>query len=977
MKAFWRMLSLLLALIILMGSWFPDKTKAEAGEMPSRYASYREIPGVTEDEINIIEYIKNEREFLEFVETYSTNAFLTEGGGVGGFYVLMCERFSELFGIPFRLTIREQGEILPRLDAGESDFTCALPDAHRPEGRYSMVNTGIERFIHTFRINNPSSQPLSMIAQDRLLRYAFIKNSPIIHDLIRITAPFERIFVSDYAEALMKLQTGAIDAFCDYDTAAPALEAPQGIISSEYLPLMRSPIFIATANHDLRPFTSVLEKYMLNGGLEEIKALHEQGQMNYRRSMLLATLTQAERGYLRAHSGLGKPIYFAASFDNYPICFYNETHGGYQGISIEVLDEISALTGFEFVPSNNVGEPWKDLLKELEEGRTDFASELMYTNARKEHFLWADEPYSIDSYALISTVSAENIAIHQIPQYTIALIAGTAYTEMFREWFPNHNKTVEFTNYAEAFGALSEGRVDFVMGTKNLLLNNANYLENTGFRANILFDYEYGSAYGFHASQGMLRSIMSKAQKMVDVESIAQRWTLRIYDYKGQLDRMSSESSLRMMMLVYAAAILFAIFLLILFLRKRHASESLNRALEATVRLRTAELEEQTEFAKVASMAKTNFLARMSHEIRTPLNAIIGMSRIARQAADPGSKVAYTLDDVISASLHLLGILNDVLDMTKIESGKFVLTTHSFYIKVAMQEVVNIIAQSCLGKGLTLVQNVDALPALVVVGDDLRLKQVLINLLGNAVKFTPAGGNIYMNIDCMTTQSTATLVFTVRDDGIGIPADQLERIYHAFEQANPSIATRFGGVGLGLSISQNLVNLMGGTISVESKVDSGSKFAFTLTMPLDRIFDEDAEPSENLNVDLTGKRILIAEDVEINRMILCEFLIDTHAEIDEAVNGLVALNMFMQSPVNYYDLIFMDIQMPHMDGYVATESIRALDRPDAKSVPIIAVTANAYPEDIERALLSGMNKHMSKPVDLTQLLITLRDSIAT
>jgi signal transduction histidine kinase/CheY-like chemotaxis protein len=411
------------------------------------------------------------------------------------------------------------------------------------------------------------------------------------------------------------------------------------------------------------------------------------------------------------------------------------------------------------------------------------------------------------------------------------------------------------------------------------------------------------------------------------------------------------------------------------FLQKMALLKS-NDELEATVHERTRELEEQTAAAQVASRAKSEFLARMSHEIRTPLNAIIGMSKIARKSSTDPGKTLSSLDEIETASSHLLDLLNDVLDMSKIESGKFVLSHEIFPLVKTMEEVVNLISLRCQDKNINFKADYSGIPPASVFGDKLRLKQVLINLLGNAVKFTPEGGKIDFFLENKGESAEGIAVaFTVADNGIGMTGDQVSRLFAAFEQADNSIALRYGGTGLGLAISQNLVGMMGGEITVKSRKGEGSVFNFTLNLEKS---GEQAEPriaGEKGLPDLKGRRILLVEDIEINRIIMIELLSDTHLTIDEALDGKDALEKFAASPAGHYHLIFMDVQMPNMDGYEATRQIRALPREDAKTVPIIAMTANAYQEDINRALESGMNGHLAKPIDLDAVSRILREKL--
>ncbi|MDR1203961.1 MAG: response regulator [Peptococcaceae bacterium] len=399
--------------------------------------------------------------------------------------------------------------------------------------------------------------------------------------------------------------------------------------------------------------------------------------------------------------------------------------------------------------------------------------------------------------------------------------------------------------------------------------------------------------------------------------------------------------------------------------------EDANTNLEQTVRERTKELEEKTVAAQAASQAKSRFLTSMSHEIRTPLNAIIGMAHIAKKARTKEKSDAST-DEILAASGHLLGILNDILDMSNIESGKLTIEKDRLVLNRVMEEVVSIIGEGCRTKGLVFSHNIDALPRVTAMGDKLRLRQVLINLLGNAVKFTPEDGQVYFLVNVTKeTDAYADVRFVVKDTGIGIGEEQRERLFVAFEQGSAG-NMKHGGAGLGLAISQNLVGMMGGEITVESAPGKGSVFAFEIR--LEKTADAGGEGGIVIP-DLTGKHILSAEDIEINRVVLTELLAETNAQVDEAADGAEAVEKFRRSPEGYYDFVFMDLLMPNMDGYGAARGIRGLNREDAVKVPIVALSANAYPEDIDRAIEAGMNSHLAKPVDFGAMMRILTEKI--
>ena len=518
------------------------------------------------------------------------------------------------------------------------------------------------------------------------------------------------------------------------------------------------------------------------------------------------------------------------------------------------------------------------------------------------------------------------------------------------------------------------------------------------------------------------------------------------------------------------------------------------------------EAEEQQhmlETAEQASKAKSSFLANMSHEIRTPMNAIIGMTSIGMSTAEIDRK-NYCFDRIDDASKHLLGIINDILDMSKIEAGKFDLSLADFRFEKMLQRIVNVNAVRINEKKLQFSVHVDSMIPKVLVGDEQRLAQVITNLIGNAVKFTPENGTINLEtLFLMEENDVCTIQISVTDSGIGISPEQQSKLFQSFQQAESSTSRKFGGTGLGLAISKNIVEMMGGKIWIESELGKGATFVFTIqakrflgkqkALPdwsnvrilivdddettleyfneimigfgktcdsamsgeealslvaqngaydiyfIDwrlpgvdgielaetlnaqntdskkaaivlmsavewNIIEEDAkiagvdrflakplfaspiadiintclgveqeqvEEAQQNAISFEGYRILLAEDVEINREILFTLLEPTQLEIDYAENGTEAVRLFNKAP-DKYDMIFMDVQMPEMDGLTATRHIRLIDVPKAKTIPIVAMTANVFREDIEKCLESGMNDHIGKPINLEDVLRKLK-----
>ncbi|MBQ3600021.1 MAG: diguanylate cyclase [Lachnospiraceae bacterium] len=379
--------------------------------------------------------------------------------------------------------------------------------------------------------------------------------------------------------------------------------------------------------------------------------------------------------------------------------------------------------------------------------------------------------------------------------------------------------------------------------------------------------------------------------------------------------------------------------------------------------------------ADIASKAKTEFLSRMSHEIRTPMNAIVGMTNIAQSVVGDDKKVNECLDKINTSTKYLLSLINDILDMSRIESGSMTVCKEAFNLDDLVDEIVVLFSTQAENKDIKLQVNRFYSDKLLI-GDVLRLNQVMINILGNAMKFTPKYGTITISIEqVVQEEGMATIRFSVTDTGIGISEHNLSRIFNAFEQAENNTARRFGGTGLGLAISNNLVKLMGGKLDVRSEEGKGSEFYFSIAFELAKDVPTKECGKEEEDFDLAGSRFLVVEDNDINAEIAQTVLEMVGAHSDHAENGLKAIEMFEKCQVGYYQGILMDIRMPVMDGLEATKKIRTSGKEDARTIPIIAMTANAFDEDMKKSIESGMNGHLSKPIDVKKLYKILQDNI--
>ncbi|MDO4273605.1 MAG: PAS domain-containing protein [Eubacteriales bacterium] len=374
--------------------------------------------------------------------------------------------------------------------------------------------------------------------------------------------------------------------------------------------------------------------------------------------------------------------------------------------------------------------------------------------------------------------------------------------------------------------------------------------------------------------------------------------------------------------------------------------------------------------ANAISQAKTDFLSRMSHEIRTPMNAISGMTAIAKSVLDDKEKAAECLEKIESANVYLLNLINDILDMSRIESGKIELNYEAIDIKKFLDSLETLLKPQAVEKGVSLVIENGYREDRLLEGDGLRLNQVLINIIGNAVKFTGSGGMVIVKVTQKEKENGVYLCFSVRDTGIGIEASALERIFNVFEQADRKTAASHGGTGLGLAISSSLVQLMGGKLEVRSKVGKGSEFFFTIPFGFAPEQGQEQPDDHSVEADygFEGKRLLLAEDNKLNQDIARTLLEMQGFLVECADNGQQALDMFQEHAPGYYDAVLMDIRMPVMDGLESARRIRTLGRPDSRTIPIIAQSANAFDGDSKKSLESGMNGHLSKPIQTEQLL---------
>ena len=443
------------------------------------------------------------------------------------------------------------------------------------------------------------------------------------------------------------------------------------------------------------------------------------------------------------------------------------------------------------------------------------------------------------------------------------------------------------------------------------------------------------------------------------------------------------ESSIEVMAVFTVILLGMAFLAMVSFLKERRSNQMYKLEQETNQRLDKLRMaaEDALQVAESANKAKSTFLSNMSHDIRTPMNAIIGFTTLAISSIHDGAKVEDYLNKILSASKHLLSLINDVLDMSRIESGKVVIEEEAIDFKQMLQELYSIVAEQAEAKGLELSMDTKGLDYTAVYCDETRMKQVVLNLISNAIKFTPYGGKVFVGAKNLGAISEGKAVFELRvkDNGIGMSEEFAQHVFEPFEREQSSTVSKIQGTGLGMAIAKNIIEMMGGTIEVKTKKGAGTEFILQFKLRLQSKAETEASEAKSellpKEQDFTGKRLLLVEDNELNKEIACELLGSYGFELETAENGQEAVDMVAASAPGYYDLVLMDVQMPIMDGHEATRHIRALENAELAQIPIVAMTANAFEEDRQASKECGMNGFISKPINMQEVLKALEENL--
>ena len=621
----------------------------------------------------------------------------------------------------------------------------------------------------------------------------------------------------------------------------------------------------------------------------------------------------------------------------------------HEGVIPDILTKVSEITGLKF--KYVYARDYAEAVSFVKEGKVDILGCYLGDNE-----MAANEGLALTkAFFSMNNIIIKNKSVsYPGDGLTCAVLKGRTLPADI-----NAGKVVEYDTLAEGLRAVDRGEVDFMYALATSIEPEIQKYHFSNLVSVFLVnDYTDVSFAMVRPITPELLTILNKTINYIPDEEKSNILDQNIVSI--------GTSAMTLADMIYADPVTFiVIFAVIIILIMAFV------LIAARARVRNSLMRAELEKAEAKSRAKGEFLSRMSHEIRTPMNAIVGLASLAGESGDVPEPVRDKLDKIQVSSQYLLALINDILDMSRIDNGKMEIVPEVFSMEQMGEEISSMMQVQAEQRGVEFTCHYD-IRQVWVDGDGIRLRQVLINLLSNAFKFTPAGRSVTISIVQTTeTETDVTFDFYVQDKGIGIASQDQQRIFGAFEQISQNIS-KSEGTGLGLAISRNIVTLMGGELKLDSVPDQGSRFYFTLT--LKKAAAPETAPEDD-DISLKGIHILLAEDNEINAEIATDFLQMKGATVDWVTNGRDAVDRFSKSAPGEYQCILMDIQMPVMNGLEACANIRKCGHADAAQIPVIAMTANSFREDAEDAQAAGMNGFVTKPVDFNYLLETIEKHV--
>ena len=675
------------------------------------------------------------------------------------------------------------------------------------------------------------------------------------------------------------------------------------------------------------------------------------------------SLTRQEDAYIKENP----VIHIGYYAEWYPLAYQDKDSQTANGILIDILKLIEQKSGlkFSYVPIKENSAI--DALKNKEQNIDLFIAVVATKERLQDKSLILSQGYITNNRAFAGR-KGENFDVRK--HYKVAIPVNIKGSGTFlKDKYPQF-EIINYPTLEDCLRAVLNGKADTAF--QNSYIMGA-ILQHPEFDGLTIWDVsrQIGGSFYLAGRSDMEPRLMPILNKYIDalspdeVQSIIHKHTSNT-----TVDYTSADLFHK-----YALTIKIAVVLLFFILALAAAIILANKRHIATLNTRNQELRDAIKQTNLANSAKSDFLSRMSHELRTPINVITGMTQIARKNLGDEHSVADSLTEIEQASQMLLNIINDVLDMAAIEHQQMKVAELPLDINQMLEPVITIYRRQCQIKAINfkVEKQLDNLPSLL--GDSKRITQIILNLLSNAFKFTPHGGTITMSVfKQRLIGGRQYLQFSIADTGIGMSTKFMERLFKPFEQESASTFEKYGGSGLGLSITLNLVKLMDGDITATSTEGQGTTFTVNLPFKVDMTATPivgtpaDREPSAILPPQsLQGKHLLLAEDNLVNQKVVLGLLKDTGAIITTADNGQLVLDLFQKAAPHTYDLILMDIQMPVLNGYEAAKKIRSCGQEDSTTIPIIALSANAFTEDVSKSLAAGMNSHIAKPIDLKQM----------
>ncbi|MCL2703591.1 MAG: PAS domain-containing protein [Defluviitaleaceae bacterium] len=608
MLRFWKIISMTLAAILLLAIFSScaqnsgSISGAPVSESP--FSSFRDIPGITTQEIAAIETLQGERGSFSYGMILTTEAFENEKGEVSGYAALVCEWLTGLFDVTFTPHIYPPFELFARLSSGELDFSGNVMPTEERMLMYNMTDTIAERQFVTVRLKG--SRGFDEILQERPLRYVFIENTPLkdFADTVLEPGTYEPVWARNDAEAYQIMKRGEADAYITTSVADIYFIEYGDVIFEDFFPLLFNPVSVATANPDLEPIISVIKKAQRNGAMPYLNYLYNKGYQDYRRYAMSLLLNETERAYIASN-----PVIPIAAFNtNYPLSFWDSRKNEWQGVFFDVLDEITALTGLSFAVAHDETANMQVIYQMLEDGDALLLPNLAWAIEREEQFIWSEHVLLDDNLALISKSDFRNVTLNEILHVKVGVARGTIHYNLFNQWFPNHMNTVVFDGIDEALEALIRDEVDMVMTGQRRVLHLTHFQELPGYKANMVFNHPLVSRITFAGDQAVLSSIVDKALRMTDIDGIAMQWIQRTYDYRAIIAEGQRPWLIGGIILSTAVLVLLAMFLY----RNRRMTAQINRQNDL---LEDAAMEYELQLAKLNMVVKSTKIGLWDMEV--------------------------------------------------------------------------------------------------------------------------------------------------------------------------------------------------------------------------------------------------------------------------------------------------------------------------------------------------------------------------